>query len=96
MATTTIVTEGQTAASSTTQSVAAGSTVTVSLFTSSAAGIPPSVAGTIRQITPGLPRVLGYIYGKGPGTQVVGPVEFQVDRPNIAEFGINVGVALDA
>jgi hypothetical protein len=68
----------------------------VSLFTTNAAGVPPSVAATIRQITPGLPRVLGHIYGKGVGIQVAGPIEFQVDRPNIAGFGVNVGVAADA
>lgn len=89
---TTLLTEGQTAATSTTVTIPAGASYTFGLYTTSTSGIPASSYADIVILTPGNSRLVCQLTGAGRPQLVSGPADVQAVRPNLAASGINVGV----
>ena len=88
MANTTVLAEGTTLATSSDIAVAAGATVTVGLFTTSA-GIPGNQSATLYIATPGNDRVVGELSGNGRPLEISGPGTFRVVR-NACAVGMGV------
>ena len=91
MAQTTILAAGTTVATSTDVVVAAGSTVSISIFTDNAAGLPGNHSVTVWMDTPSAVDVfVAELTGGSPATVVSGPGTFRAKRG----FGLstNVGV----
>lgn len=91
MAQTTILAAGQTAATSTDVVVAAGSTVTIGIFTSSGP-VPAGVEIDVRIDTPGADNFAAKLTHANQVTVISGPGTFRAYRRNIAAYGVNVGV----
>jgi hypothetical protein len=88
----TILASAQTAATTTTQTIAAGSTHTVGMFTADSGGVPSPVQMILQAVTPGNPRYLATISATTAAIQLNGPLQYTVSRPDISAYGINVGV----
>lgn len=73
--------------------VAAGASVTVSLFTTSASvKIPPTVALTVKLDTPSADLEVLSLSGANPVAVLQAPGTYRVLRPSIADHGVDVGV----
>lgn len=90
MAQNTVLASAQTAAVSSDITIASGATITLGLF--SAAAIPAPVQLVIRQDSPGKDMLVGKLSAANPTATLTGPGTFRVFRPNIATYGVNVGV----
>lgn len=91
MAQNTVLAAAQTAATSSDIVVAAGSVVTVGLFSTSGS-IPPGFECTIDADTPGGSVYVGRLSHSCRNTVLSGPGTFRVRRPNISDVGVNIGV----
>lgn len=91
MAQNTVLAAGQTAATSSDIVVAAGSQVTVGLF-SSAGAIPPGFECQIVADTPGADAYVGRLSNGCRNTVLSGPGTFRVIRPSLTAIGVNIGV----
>lgn len=81
MAQNTVLAAGTTAATSTDTVVAAGASVTVGIFPSTAGVLPSDVAFVVSVDTPGIDRVAGKLDQNNPVLVVSGPCTFRVRRP---------------
>lgn len=95
MAQTTILAAGQTAASSSTFTVDAGSSATVSMQAPSGS-IPGSAILPVLLKQGSGWRAVGSLSRDVWNHVVSGPGEFRVDRSDIAHLGVDVAVLLDA
>lgn len=91
MAQTTILAAAQTAATSSDVTVAAGSVLTIGLFTSSGP-VPSGVEIDVRIDTPGADNFVAKLTHANQATVLTGPGTFRAYRRNIAAYGVNVGV----
>lgn len=91
MAQNTVLAAGQTAAASSNIVVAAGSVVTVGLFSTSGS-IPPGFECRIDADTPGGDVFVGKLSSACRTTVLSGPGTFRVRRPLITSIGVNIGV----
>lgn len=80
MAQTTILAAGTTAATSTDVVVANGASVTIGIFTASAAGIPGNEGVAVYIDTPGADMVEVELTGKRPTRVISGPGTFRAKR----------------
>ena len=94
MAQTTILAAGQSAATSTDVTVAAGSNATVGIFATGE--IPAGVQISVRIDTPGDDAPVAVLNNITPNHVLSGPGVFRVYRPDISSYGVNVGVHSDA
>lgn len=93
MAQSTILAAGQSAATSSDVTVAAGAVVTVGLFAEGA--VPPRARATIYVDTPSGDQYVKAIEGGQPEV-ISGPGTFRVVRKaSIAKWGVNVGVYVE-
>jgi len=92
MTQTTLITERQTAFTSTTVSIPAGAEYVFGLYTTGAAAIPANAFADIVAVTPGGTRQLYELTGNGVPQGVRGPVDVKVNLPDLTAFGVNVGV----
>lgn len=91
MAQTTILAAGQTAATSSDVTVAAGAMLTIGIFTSSGP-VPSGVEIDVRIDTPGEDNFVAKLTQANQVTVINGPGTFRAYRRNIAAYGVNVGV----
>lgn len=91
MAQNTVLAAAQTAATSSDIVVAAGSVVTVGLFSTSGS-IPPGFECLIDQDSPGGDIYVGKLSHSCRQTVLSGPGTFRVRRPLITSIGVNIGV----
>jgi hypothetical protein len=95
MAQTTLLAAGQTAATSSNLTLAAGVSAIIGLFTDAPSGdFPTKYTFWLQSTTPSVDRKLSDL-SKLPPQVIVGPGTFRVVRPDISAGGINVGVCVD-
>lgn len=95
MAQSTILAAGQTAATSTDVVVAAGTFVSIGLFTTSGP-VPSGVEIDVRADTPGQDNFVCKLTQANQLTALAGPGTFRAYRRNISAFGVDVGVYTEA
>jgi hypothetical protein len=93
MATTVILAAGQTAANSTTVTVASGGSATLSIY-ASAGAIPQNIGLPVYKIEPGpVDSLVTSLTRRDNKVQVTGPGDYYVKREDITAYGTNVGVS---
>lgn len=93
MAQSTILAAGQNRANSSDIVVAAGSPVSVGIFSNDT--IVSRVRCLVMMRTPGDDACVGILNSSNPVFALLGPGTYRVERPDISENGVNVGVFLD-
>lgn len=89
MAQTTVLASGTTAATSIDIVVAAGTSITVGLFTADANGLPPDHGATVFIDTPGNDQVAFELTGVRPTQVITGPGTYRAARrPGTTSFGV--------
>lgn len=78
--TTSILAPGNDAAATVDITVAAGSQVTVGLYSAAAASLPPGVQFSIEQITPGAANYVGMLDNSVRSVSLSGPCTYRVRR----------------
>lgn len=94
MAQSTILALGQTLATSSDISIPAGITKSVGIFSNDK--IPTPVEIFVRMDTPGSDVFVAKLTKYNHTTLLVGPGTYRVVRKNIAQWGVDVGVYVDA
>ena len=94
MAQSTILAAGNTAATSTDVTVAAGAYVVIGLFAATADTLAPPVTFSVFQDTPGADNVIELLNNNRRSVQLIGPGTYRVGRP--AYTGVAFGVFLEA
>lgn len=94
MAQSTILAAAQTAATSSTVTVASGNVISLGIFADSL--IPPNVVLYVKQDTPGTSNnVIAKLSHNFRAITISSPGVYTVTRPNISSGGVNVGVYLE-